>query len=249
LTEKKEAEQLREALAHVSRVATMGELTASVAHELSQPLTAILSNAQAAQRYLAGDSPNLDEVLAILDDIVQDDKRAGEVIQRLRGLLKKSSARHDRLDLNDVVREVLRLLHGDALLKDLSIVTELAPDLPPVSGDRVQLQQVILNLILNGADAMTHTDPGFRNLLIRTELPDEKTVKVTVRDFGTGLDEEDLSRIFEPFYTTKPGGMGMGLPISRSIIEAHGGVLGAANNPGRGATFHFHLPVDSRGKP
>lgn len=243
LTGEREADQLRETLAHLTRVAAMGELTASLAHELSQPLTAIFNNARAALRYLARKPPHLEEVRAILEDIVLDDERAGQVIQRLRGLLKKAPVAHERLDINQVVREVPQLLHADSLLKDLSIVTELCRGLPPVEGDRVQLQQVLLNLILNGADAMAHTPPDDRILIIQTEKPDGRTVKVTVRDSGAGIDEHKVQRLFEPFYTTKPAGMGMGLSISRSIIEAHGGTMGAFRNPDRGASFYFQLPA------
>ncbi len=245
LSAKKEAEQLREALAHVARVATMGELAASLAHELSQPLTAIFNNAQAARRYLAGKRPNLPEVRLILEDIVHDDQRAGEVIQRLRGLLKKVPAACERLDVNEVVRDVSKIVHTDSLLRDLSITTDLGPDLPPVEGDRVQLQQVLLNLVLNSADAMAGNPPEDRSLIIRTESPDAGSVKVTVRDFGVGLDGEKSRRLFEPFYTTKPGGMGLGLSISRSIIEAHGGAMGASAHAGGGASFYFHLPAFS----
>lgn len=239
LTSKKEAEQLRETLAHVGRVATVGELTASLAHELSQPLTAIFNNAQAAQRYLGRKPPDLEEVRTILEDIVHDDQRAGQVIQRLRGLLKKAPAAYEPVDLNEVVRELPKLLHTDSLLKDLSITMELNRSLPRVKGDRIQLQQVLLNLILNSADAMVHTAPGDRKLIIRTEKPEDRAVKLTVRDFGVGIVEEKVQRLFEPFYTTKPGGLGMGLSISRSIIEAHGGVMGALNHPEGGGLLLF----------
>jgi signal transduction histidine kinase len=230
-------------LAHLARVAMMGELAASLAHELNQPLTAILSNAQAALRFLAAPSPDLDEVRAILTDVVEDDQRAGEVIRRLRNLLRKGEVELLPLNLNHLTQEVVRLLHSDAIIRHVAIVVELDPDLPPVPGDRVQLQQVLLNLMLNGFEAMAERATEDRQMTVRTLRVDAKTIQVAVQDCGSGLDEDVLVRIFEPFYSTKSEGMGMGLSICRSILEIHGGRLWAANNLDRGATFYFSLPA------
>jgi two-component system sensor kinase FixL len=226
----------------------MGELTASLAHELNQPLTAILSNAQAAQRILASDKADLADIRDILGDIVEDDKRAGEVIHRLRGFLKKSNLELSTLDIGELVSQVARLVSSDAILRNVSIRLELAPGLPPVCGDRVQLQQVILNLLMNGLDAMRESGEGERTLVLRTLRADPPaSVVVAVEDSGVGIDEADLDHVFHAFYTTKPEGLGMGLAIARSIVEAHGGRLEARNNPERGATFSFTLPVVKEG--
>jgi signal transduction histidine kinase len=238
-----EGQRLRQDLAHVGRVSTMGELTASLAHELNQPLTAILSNAQAAQRILASDKGDLGEIREILGDIVEDDKRAGEVIHRLRGFLRKSNTELAALDIGELVSQVARLVSSDAIIRNVAIRLDLAPGLPPVCGDRVQLQQVILNLLMNGLDAMRESGEGERTLVLRTESGGPATVVVAVEDSGVGIDEADLDHVFHAFYTTKPDGLGMGLAIARSIVEAHGGHLEARNNPGGGATFSFTLPV------
>jgi len=237
-----EVRRLREELAHVGRVSTIGELTASLAHELGQPLTAILSNAEAAQRLLESDTADLEEVQAILRDIVEDDQRACDVISRLRGLLKRGPLERVALDLNEVTREVARLVRGDAVARGVSIRLDLAPGLPAVQGDRVELQQVLLNLILNGLDAMRQTSAEERMLVLET-VPDGKGgVRVSVRDTGSGIDLDNLDRVFEAFHTTKAEGLGMGLAIARSIVEAHGGRLQAENNPKHGAVFSFALP-------
>jgi signal transduction histidine kinase len=238
-----EGQRLRQDLAHVGRVSTMGELTASLAHELNQPLTAILSNAQTAQRMLASDKADLGELREILGDIVEDDKRAGEVIHRLRGFLRKSNIELAALDIGELVGQVARLANSDAILRNVAIRLELAPGLPPVCGDRVQLQQVILNLLMNGLDAMRESGEGERTLVLRTESGGPASVVVAVEDSGVGIDEADLDHVFHAFYTTKPDGLGMGLAIARSIVEAHGGRLQARNNPRGGATFSFTLPV------
>jgi len=243
-----EAQRLRHDLSHVARVSTMGELTASLAHELNQPLTAILSNAQAAQDILESTPVNLEEIRQILADIVEDDKRAGEVIRRLRGLLKKDNLEITALDVNEIVGEVARLVSGDAVLRSVSVRLELAERLPAVQGDRVQLQQVILNLILNGLDAMRESVTNDRALVIRTATDGPASVLVAVRDSGTGIDEADVEHIFQAFYTTKIDGMGMGLAIARSIVEAHGGQLTARNNPEGGATLSFTLPVKDQSR-
>jgi signal transduction histidine kinase len=238
-----EAQRLRQELTHIGRVSAMGELTASLAHELNQPLTAILSNAQAAQRLLAADVVNLEKVREILKDIVTDDKRAADIIHRLRGLIKKGDLEFVPLDLNEIVGEVAWLVRTDAILRNLSLSLEFDADLPKVRGDRVQLQQVVLNLVLNGLEAMRESREGERTLVIRTATDGAAAVRVAVQDSGPGIDEKDLDRMFEPLYTTKAEGLGMGLAIVRTIVDAHGGGLGAANNAQGGATVHFTLPV------
>ena len=239
-----EAQRLRRDLGHVGRVSTMGALTASLAHELNQPLTAILSNAQAAQRILRAEPVQLDEIREILTEIVEDDKRAGEVIYRLRGLLKKGGGlEFTLLDVNEMVGEVARLVSGDAVLRNVTVRLDLAPHLPPVRGDRVQLQQVVMNLVLNGLDAIRESAGTERMLVLWTAKEDTTAVRVAVRDSGTGIDEVDLDHIFQAFYTTKTDGLGMGLAIALSIVEAHGGRLEARNNPDGGATLSFTLPA------
>jgi PAS domain S-box-containing protein len=250
ITERRRAEleigQQRNELAHLSRVTMLGELSGSLAHELNQPLTAILSNAQAAQRLLARCEVDLDEVREILNDIVSDDKRAGEVIHGLRVLLKQGESRHQPLDLNDVVRDVIRLVRSDLLNHAVILTTELAPALPPVVGDRVQLQQVLLNLVVNGYEAMTEVVGTDRKLIVRTGLTDDGRVCVSVTDRGHGIPPEDLERVFEPFFTTKTQGLGLGLAVCRTIISAQGGRLWAANNNGaHGATIQFSLPAQA----
>ena len=238
-----EAQGLRNDLAHAGRVATVGELTASLAHELNQPLTAILSNAQAGQRVLDTAPVDLVEVGEILKDIVEDDKRAGEVIRRLRSLLTKSTPQLSALDLNEALEDVARLVSGDAVVRGVSIQLELASGLPLVLGDRVQLQQVALNLVLNGMDAMRESGAGERILVLRTVTADANMVRAEVKDSGPGINASDMGKIFQTFYTTKPDGMGIGLAITRSIIDAHGGRLEAHNSPGGGAIFSFTLPI------
>jgi C4-dicarboxylate-specific signal transduction histidine kinase len=238
-----EAERLRRDLAHIGRVSAVGELTASLAHELNQPLSAILSNAQAAQRMLESEPRDLAEIAEILRDIVVDDKRAGEVIRRLRTLLRKGELEHASLDVNEVVGEVARLVRSDAANRHVSVRLELTKGLPRVRGDRVQLQQVVLNLVLNALEAMRATLPRARQLAIRTSRAGESAVAVSVSDSGTGIDAQAEERLFEPLYTTKPEGLGMGLAIARNIVHAHGGNLAATNNVEGGATFQFTLPA------
>jgi C4-dicarboxylate-specific signal transduction histidine kinase len=239
-----EAETLRQRaeLTHLSRVTMLGELSGSMAHELNQPLTAILSNAQAAIRFLAHDQVDLDEVRDILKDIVEQDNRAGEVIRRLRLLFKKGEVQQQPLDLNDVVLEVLKLIRSDLVNQNVVAHTELAADLPPVKGDRVQLQQVLLNLVMNACDAMHGNAPADLQLLVRTELCADKNVRVSVADCGVGLAPDKLEQVFMPFYTTKSHGLGLGLSVCRTIITAHGGKLWAANGEARGAVFYFAIP-------
>ena len=241
-----EARQRREELAHVTRVALMGELTTALAHEVNQPLTAIMSNAEAAQRFLCRAEPEVDEVRQILEDIVRDNKRAGDVIHRIRALVKKEKPREELLDLNEVFQEVAALIHGEHLLKGLSVAMELGPGLNRIRGDRIQLQQVILNLFLNSAAAMKNVPAAQRKIIVRTAIQDSATVKASVTDFGTGIDENAMDRLFEPFYTTKPEGLGMGLAISQRIIREHGGDMEALSNPQGGATFVFTLPAQNR---
>jgi signal transduction histidine kinase len=238
-----ETQRLRQELTHIGRVSAMGELSASLAHELNQPLTAILSNAQAAQNLLACDVVDLEALREILSDIVADDKRAAAVIRRLRGLLRKGDLEFVPLDVNEIVSEVGWLVKNDALTRNVSLRLDLACDLPGVLGDRVQLQQVVLNLVLNGLEALRPPWAGARTLVIRTARGSATTVTVAVQDSGIGIDERDPDRIFQPFYTTKAEGLGMGLAIARTIVDAHGGRLTAVNNEHGGATVHFTLPI------
>ena len=224
----------------------MGELAASIAHEVNQPLTGIVSNGSACLRFLAGDTPDLEEAREAVRDIVRDGKRAGEVIARIRALTKGAAPARETLDLNETIREVLALVGDEAKRKSVVIRTQFADDLSAVSGDRVQLQQVLLNLVMNAMDAMSSVEDRARQLVITTQNIDPDRVQVTVEDSGTGLDPNTMARIFEPFYTTKSGGMGMGLSISRSIVQNHGGRLWATANDGPGTSFHFTLPRDRR---
>jgi PAS domain S-box-containing protein len=244
LKEEVEVRQHREELAHVTRVAMMGELTTSLAHEINQPLTAILSNAEAGQRFLSQASPDISELRQILEDIIRDDRRASDVVRKVRALVKKEKLRDEPLDLNEVILAVVDLIRADSLLQGLSIATDLSPRLAGIHGDGIQLQQVILNLILNGAAAMRNSPTGQRKIIVRTAMLDNRTVKAFVTDFGTGIDENNIERLFEPFYTTKPEGLGMGLSISQTIVKAHGGTMEARNNREGGATFAFTLPAN-----
>jgi len=219
-----------------------------MAHELNQPLTAILSNAQAAQRFLADGQTDLDEVRDILADIVAEAKRAGEVIRRLRLLLKKGEVQYQPLSVNEVVLEVLRVVRSDLVNQNVTVQTELAPDLPFVHGDRVQLQQVLLNLVMNACEAMTDAETDTRQLTIGTGQSEDGAVQVSVADQGPGIASERLEQIFESFYTTKPQGMGLGLAVCRTIITALKGRLWAANNPQGGATLSFTLPASEKGR-
>ncbi len=243
---KEEAQKRREEIAHMGRVATMGELSASLAHELNQPLTAILSNAQAALRFLAGDRADLDEIREILDDIVADDRRAGKVIDRLRSLFRKGDCRKESVDINELINDVISLINTETKIRNVSIETLLEPGLSPVLADKIQLHQVVINLILNASEAMTDGGNSPGKITISTTITDEKMVKVSVRDNGIGLLEDSIAKMTEPFFTTKTDGMGMGLSINRTIIDAHMGRLWAENNSPRGATFHFTLPVHEK---
>jgi PAS domain S-box-containing protein len=229
-------------LAHANRVATMGQLTASIAHEVNQPIAATLTNAQAALRWLGAQSPDLEEVRQALDGIVKDANRAGEVIGRIRELIRKAPRRKDSVDINEAVREVIELTRGEVVKNGISVHTELAEGLPLIEGDRVQLQQVVLNLIVNAVQAMGAVADGTRALFITTAQAKPQEVVVAVKDSGPGLAADNLERILDPFYSTKPGGLGMGLSICRSIIEAHEGRLWVTANVPRGATFQFTVP-------
>jgi PAS domain S-box-containing protein len=245
VTERHQVEEsarlLRDELAHVTRVAALGELATSLAHELNQPLTAVLSNAQAALRWLAADPPNLDEVREALSDIVEDDHRAAQVIQGLRDMVKKSETVRVALDMNGLVGEVLRLVHSETVLMGVTVREDLADGLPTVLGDRAQVQQVLLNLVQNGVDAMVETALAQRELLVRTCLGEGGSVQICVVDSGPGLPDESLARMFEPFYTTKSGGLGMGLSISQSIVEAHGGRIWGERSLAGGLAVSFVL--------
>jgi C4-dicarboxylate-specific signal transduction histidine kinase len=232
-------------LAHANRVAMMGQLTASIAHEVKQPIAAMATTAQAALRWLAAQPPALEEVRQGLARIVRDGSRADEVIGRIRRLVEKAPPRRDALEINETILEVVALLHGELVKHAISLQTHLAQGLPLVQGDRVQLQQVILNLIVNAIEAMRGIPEGARHLLISTGTAASGDVLVVVQDSGPGLDPAMLGLLFEAFYTTKPGGLGMGLSICRSIIEAHGGRLWPATHNKHGATFQFILPVDA----
>lgn len=228
-------------LAHVTRVMTMGEFATSVAHEINQPLSAIVTNGSACLRWLAGDSPNLDEAREAARRIVRDGNRAGDVLTRIRAFLKKSDTQRTRLDINHIIQEVVALTQDEAIGKGVALRLELAEGVLPVLGDRVQLQQVILNLVMNGVEAMTSVTDRPRELFISSGEHESDKVLIGVRDSGEGIDQQALEKIFDAFYTTKSQGMGMGLAISRSIVEDHGGRLWASSNNGSGATFHFTL--------
>jgi C4-dicarboxylate-specific signal transduction histidine kinase len=228
-------------LAHVSRVTTMGELTVSLAHEVNQPIAAALTNANTCMLWLAGDSPNIDEARAAAMRIVQDGTRASEIISRIRLLFMKGTPERECLEVNELVREMIVLLRSEAVRYRISVRTELAADLPEVRGDRVQLQQVLMNLIVNGIDAMKEVD-GTRELVITSQRAESDRVLVSVSDTGIGLPSQQANEIFKAFFTTKAHGTGMGLSISRSIVESHGGRLWAADNASSGASFHVSLP-------
>src|SRR5580698_2800138 len=233
----------RHQLAHLSRVNMLGELSGSLVHELSQPLTAILSNAHAAQLLLEHSEPDLNQLRDILGDITADDERAGEVIRRLRQLLKRGEVQFQPLRVNELVEEVLKLLRSELLDRGVTVQTKLAPKLPVLQADRVQLQQVLINLVTNACDAMADMPRAARALTVRTELYGDDVVLISVCDAGTGIAEGKLEQVFEPFFSSKANGMGLGLSISRTIVNAHGGRLRAEHNPVRGAMFHLMLPV------
>jgi PAS domain S-box-containing protein len=249
VTERKRAEEERERLrqahadlAHINRVTAMGELAASLAHEVNQPIGAAVTNANTCLRWLAGDTPNLEEARAAAMRVVTDGRRAAEIISRVRQLFKKGSPERELVDVNEVAREMIVLLGGEAGRHNISVRTELAPDLPQVMGDRVQLQQVMMNLIMNSVDAMKTVD-GARELAIYSRLAENEEILVSVSDTGVGLPAQQADQIFKAFFTTKLHGTGMGLRISGTIVESHGGRLWAGGNSPRGASFHFTLPT------
>jgi C4-dicarboxylate-specific signal transduction histidine kinase len=238
-----EAQQRQQELTHLARVATLGELSGAIAHELNQPLTAILGNAQAARLILARRDHDLEEIRAILEDIVADGSRAGEVIRRLRTMFRKAEALLEPLDLNEVAAEVLELAHGELLERRVSVTASLAADLPAIRGDAIQLKQVLLNIVINACDAMNDNQAAERGLTVTTARGEPGMVQVAVADRGSGIEPGLLERLFEPFVTTKAKGLGLGLSICRSIVAAHGGRLWAANNQDKGATFWVALPA------
>jgi C4-dicarboxylate-specific signal transduction histidine kinase len=238
--------QLRELqmqLAHTNRVVTMGELSASITHEVNQPIAAARNNVIAALHFLDGNPPDLQEVREALAAAVKDADRVGAIVSRMRAFMQKASPRLDQVDLNEALQEVIELTRGEALKNGVSVESQLAKDLPIIAGDRVQLQQVVLNLILNALQAMGAVSEGARKVTITTRQIELNDLYVGVQDTGPGLSPETFSRLFEPFYTTKPNGMGMGLTICRSIIEAHGGRLWVSACEPRGALFQFAIPA------
>ena len=243
--QKRAEEALRQAqgdLARINRVTTMGELTASLAHEVTQPICGAITNANVCLRKLGDDEPDLDDVRAVVTRIGRDAQRAAEIITRIRSQFEKGSVDQETLDVNEIVRETVALLRGEAMRYNISVRTELAADLPQIVGDRVQLQQVAMNLIVNSIEAMKEVD-GIRELVIKSQQAENEQVLVSVSDTGIGLPPQLAEQIFDPFFTTKPHGTGMGLRISRSIIESHGGHLWATGSPDCGATFHLNLPA------
>lgn len=242
-TERYELQRNRQELAHLTRVATLGELAGSLAHELNQPLTAILSNAQAAQRFMATQPIDLVEVREILQDLVEDNHRASEVIRKIRALVKKGELEAAPLNLARVIGDVVLLVHSDAIVRGIRVLLDVAPDLPPVLGDSVQVQQVVLNLLLNAFDATDSRSTHDAVVSVGATLDSAGMVRVTVRDHGPGLTADKLDKLFKPFFTSKREGLGLGLSISRSIVEMHGGRIWAENNSDQGASFHFTLPT------
>ena len=243
------SQELRDAqiqLTHVNRVATIGQLTASIAHEVNQPIAALVTNAHAALRMLSAEPPNLNQAREALGDIIKDGRRVSDVIQRIRALVKKTPGQADLLDINEVIVETVALARSEILRNGVSLKTQLDRGLPPVRGDRVQLQQVIMNLVMNAVEAMGGMDQGTRELQIATDKDRRDYVSITVSDSGPTLPRESLDRFFETFYSTKPTGMGMGLSICRSIIEAHEGRIWASANVPRGATLHVALPAPGK---
>jgi C4-dicarboxylate-specific signal transduction histidine kinase len=242
------SEALREAqmeLAHVTRVTTLGELAASIAHEVNQPLAAVVANAEACLRWLGRGTPDLDAARRSVEWIIDDGNRASEVIRRVRALANKTDIEKVALDLNDVIREVIALVQRELTSHQVSLRMELAPALPTILGDRVQLQQVIINLVMNGIEAMQPVTDRSRELVIRSRKDETQQALVSVTDCGVGISAENADRLFNAFFTTKSSGMGMGLSICRSIVEAHGGRLWATANVPHGATFQFTLPVNA----
>jgi C4-dicarboxylate-specific signal transduction histidine kinase len=239
-----ELQQAHAELAHVARVTTLGELTAAIAHEVNQPLTGLISSGNACLRWLAGDPPNLEAARQSVQRMIGAGNRAGETIARIRALVTKSPPRREQVNIADTIMEAIALVQVEIERDRIALLTDLADDLPRVRGDRIQLQQVLLNLVLNAVEAMGETSESQRVLSISAAKEGSNRVCVAVRDSGSGLDNSDLTQLFEAFYTTKPQGMGIGLPVSRTILEAHGGQLWATPNQPVGAVFQFILPID-----
>jgi signal transduction histidine kinase len=238
---RRELEELRTEVTRAGRVTALGQLASSLAHELSQPLGAILRNAEAAELLLATPTPDLEELRAIMADIHKDDRRAGDVIEKMRALIKRRNLEMQSLPLDEVVHDVISMVRPDALARHVALDCVMPPGLPPVKGDRVHLSQVLLNLIINGMDAIQASRANTKRVVIEAQPHAHGQVEVTVSDSGPGVPQEIIGKVFDPFFTTKSGGMGMGLPISRTIIEAHGGRLWAERGTGSGLTFRFTL--------
>ena len=238
-----DAQRGRAELSHLSRVALMGEMSASIAHELNQPLAGILSNAAAGQRFIDRGDVDLREIREVLGDIIADGRRASDVIRGIRGMVKKEKMARRSVDLNEVVTDALRMASPDAVLRSCQLETSLDENLPAINGDPVQLQQVLLNLVINAFDAMRDTQPSSRKVLITTQSNGDGTVRISVRDHGVGIAEGMRDRLFDPFFSTKTEGLGMGLAIVRSIVESHGGTVTAEKADGGGTRFEFVLPV------
>jgi C4-dicarboxylate-specific signal transduction histidine kinase len=249
ITARKQAEldtqRDRAELSHLSRVALMGEMSASIAHELNQPLAGILSNAAAGKRFIDRGDVDLGEVRELLGDIISDGRRVSDVVRGIRGMMKKEQIAHRSVDLNEVVMDAVRMVSADALLHSCQLETSLDTNLPVVNGDPIQLQQVLLNLVINAFDAMRDTPISNRRVVIVTQPNEDGTVRISVRDYGLGISEGMRDRLFDPFFSTKTEGLGMGLAIVRSIIESHGGTIRAENADGGGARFEFVLPQNS----
>ncbi|QCP52625.1 PAS domain S-box protein [Trinickia violacea] len=243
-SERYELHRNRQELAHLTRISALGELAGSLAHELNQPLTAILSNSQAAQRFMDADPINVSEVRESLKDIVADNCRASEIIRKMRALVRKGDVELQSLDVGNVVRDVVLLVHSDAIMRGIRTRLETPAVLPPVRGDKVQLQQVVLNLLLNAFDAMHECLPADRVVDVQIAWKPGEMVRIAVRDRGPGLTVDQMDKIFKPFFTSKPHGLGLGLSISRNIVAAHGGRLWAENNGARGASFYVSLPAE-----
>ena len=248
ITERKQAEldaqQDRAELSHLSRVALIGEMSASIAHELNQPLAGILSNAAAGQRFIDQGDVDLGEIRELLGDIIADGRRASDVMRGIRGMVKKGQVARRSVDLNEVVMDAVRMVSPDAVLRSCQVETSLDANLRAIEGDPVQLQQVLLNLVINAFDAMRDTPVPRRKVVIATQSNGDATVGASVRDYGAGISEEMRDRVFDPFFTTKSEGLGMGLAIVRSIVESHGGTITIENAGGGGARFGFVLPAN-----
>jgi two-component system sensor kinase FixL len=240
-----ELQRVRTELARVARVTTLGELTAAIAHEVNQPLTGVISSGNACLRWLAAEPPNLEAARRSVERMIDDGNRAADVIRRIRDMVRKTPPRKDAFNINDTIMEVLALIRTELSRNDISPRAELSNDLPAVWGDRIQLQQVILNLVMNAIEAMSEVSVTQRKLLIASVKDGSSGVLVRIQDSGIGLDGESLDHLFEAFFTTKARGMGMGLAVSQTILQAHGGRLWAAPNPSHGATFQFTLPANN----